>query len=646
MANGMSSLFVGVTGLQSAQTALNTTAHNISNINTEGYTRQQVTFSDTDYMVVNTGQSTTVGTTGLGVTISEVRRVRDEFIDRAYRSENARLGFYDNMEKAVNEVEDLFGEMQGVTYQESLTELYDSVSELRKNPSSTVSRSSLIQYATGFLDRSTSIYQGLKEYQVTLNTEVENYVNTINELGNKIYSLNKSIAAIESAGVEDANDLRDQRDAALDELSEYVKIDYYENSNSEVTVSIESAPFVTIGCVTEMNLRQVEGSTLLIPTWDAYGRDVYQTYGYDNSDNTDMGALKGILIARGVVEVNYESIPVMPSTADYDLTTAEGLAAYNEAYAEYQEAQEYYDAYIEPSPILCALAGLDRLVNGIVESINDVLCPEKELTLTSEMTDDDGNVLQADTYTYSSVDADVLYDRFGNAVEGKDNGDGSYSYSSGEKLYRDELASDAVAYDSVTYKILDMDATDYGMDEDKSVGVEIFKRYNTDRYITRTAEDGTTMYVRNNLNINGYESKYTLGNMEMNGTATQNVATIALSTLQGGEDFAKANELLDLWDVNFASLNPESYAKSNFNTFYNNFISEFATAGNVLDNYTTNQQTMVDSFNNQRLMIEGVSSDEELEKMIKYQQAYNAASRYINVVSEMLEHLVTSLGNA
>ena len=57
-----------------------------------------------------------------------------------------------------------------------------------------------------------------------------------------------------------------------------------------------------------------------------------------------------------------------------------------------------------------------------------------------------------------------------------------------------------------------------------------------------------------------------------------------------------------------------------------------------------NQTTMVDGYNNQRLQSEGVSSDEELEKMIKYQQAYNAASRYVNVVSEMLENLVTSLG--
>ena len=61
--------------------------------------------------------------------------------------------------------------------------------------------------------------------------------------------------------------------------------------------------------------------------------------------------------------------------------------------------------------------------------------------------------------------------------------------------------------------------------------------------------------------------------------------------------------------------------------------------------FVNNQTSMVDGYDNQRLQTSGVSSDEELEKMIKYQHAYNAASRYINVVSEMIEHLVTSLGS-
>ena len=90
-------------------------------------------------------------------------------------------------------------------------------------------------------------------------------------------------------------------------------------------------------------------------------------------------------------------------------------------------------------------------------------------------------------------------------------------------------------------------------------------------------------------------------------------------------------------------LNPENYAKADFNTFYNDYIGEFATMGSVLTKYVNNQTTMVNGYDNQRLQTSGVSSDEELQKMIKYQHAYNAASRYINVVSEMIDILLHHL---
>ena len=164
MANGMASLMVGASGLKTSQTALNTTAHNLSNVNTTGYTRQQITFADSTYVnVFGTGNST--GKCGLGVDVDAISRIRNDFIDKSYRTENARLGYYESQYKAVEEVEDLFGEMQGVTYQTQITNLYNAINELTKNPTSTIARSSLIQNATAFIDRSEAIYAGLKDYQ-------------------------------------------------------------------------------------------------------------------------------------------------------------------------------------------------------------------------------------------------------------------------------------------------------------------------------------------------------------------------------------------------------------------------------------------------------------------------------------------------
>ena len=645
MANGMAGLFIGTTGLKTAQTALNTTAHNLSNINTSGYTRQQVTFSDTQYVRVNTSDKVSSPNYGLGVAVSEVRRIRDKFIDQAYRNENSRLGFYESQYKAIEEIEDQFGEMQGVTYESYLINLYNSVNELAKNPTSTVARSSLIQNATAFIEMSENVYKGLKDYQTTLNTQVKNMVDSINKLGDKIYTLNKKISKIESTGIEDANDLRDERDAAIDELSKYIDITYYENDSKEVIISAEGIPFVTMGELAKMDTRVVEGTNLVIPTWPGYERDVYDlSTEASNVEDTDKGELKGLLIARGNMVVDYTVVPEAPSSSDYDMSTADGRAAYQEAYNKYSKAQEYYNTYIEPSAILSAMAGFDKLVNGIVEKINNILCPEKSEVRNNPYMAADGTEIQADIYTYNSVSQQVLFDRYGREVTGTDNGDGTYSFSSGEKLYM-SFGGTEVPVDSYTYSMLDMDKTGYGMDDDKTVGTELFSRKGTDRYIKTTDDSGKTIYIRNNLNETDYESLYKLGNLQINPEAAQNVGKIPLSTVQGKEDFDRAKELVDAWDEKFASLNPDTYAKSDFMTFYNNFIGEYATLGKALGNYVSNQTTMVDGYDNQRLQSEGVSSDEELEKMIKYQQAYNAASRYVNVVNQMLEHLVTSLGN-
>lgn len=649
MANGMAGLFIGTTGLRTAQIALNATAHNLSNINTEGYTRQQVTFQDTVYMPVKTNDKVTTPVYGLGVGISEVRRIRDTFIDAAYRSENARLGFYESQYQAVNEIEDLFGEMQGVTYQTYLTDLYNSLNELTKNPTSTVARSSLIQTATAFIDKSEAIYEGLTNYQTTLNTEVRNMVATINDLGKKIFDYNKKITAIEAAGIEHANDLRDERDKAVDELSEYMDLDYYEGPNGEIIINAEGVPFVSLNEVAVMDTQYIQGTSLVEPTWPVYDRVVFSAKNLataSNATDTDKGKLKGLILARGNMVVDYTYVAERPDASDYDLTSTAGIDKYNKDYEAYSEKQEYYNTYIYPSQILSAMASFDYLVHGIVTALNDVLCPEITVETSEEIMDANGNAIQADMYYYNNRSESVLYNRFGAEVEGVKNDDGTYTYESGEKLYSNSNGdgSGAIPFDKIEYSFLDMEKTDYGMDSDRTVGVELFSRNNTQRYIKAKDANGEDIYIRNNLNDQKYESYYRLGNISINPKAAQNLALIPLSTKTDKEDLARANELIDTWDVRFGTFNIEEYSKATFNSYYNNFVGKFATWGDILDSYVNNQQNMVTGYDNQRMETMGVSSDEELQKMIKYQHAYNASSRYVNVVSEMLEHLVTSLG--
>lgn len=682
MANGMASLMIGATGLKSAQAGLNTTAHNLSNLNTVGYTRQQLGLQDTQYVKLNNLGSPISSTYGLGVGVSEIRRIRDTFIDKAYRTENSRLGYYDSQYKAVEEIEDQFGEMQGVTYQECLNDLEESLNELNKEPASTVKRASLIQTASALMTRSDAVYNGLVDYQKTLNTDVYNMINKINSLGQTIYSLNKQISKIECTGIEVANDLRDQRDVALDELSGYISMTYHEDDNGEVMVNLETVPFVTATAVTEMSYRTTN-SGLYIPTFPAFSTDVYPDESLYGVTSTDKGELRGLLLARGSVDVDYTDIPVKPDKDDdkyyTTATDANGnetktfnTEKYNSDYAIYEQKQAYYNKYIEPSAILCAIAGVDKLVNGICTTLNEVLCPTISESRTSALTVTSGGEtyeLIPDSYEYTGRSESVLYDASGNEVNGapvtttdaSGNVSTTYSYSSRDKLCTKNVntTTNEVSYNPVTpsaynYSYLDQDNTDYGNDDDHTIGEGVFTKINTEDFVSATDasgnaltdSEGRTILVKNNRNENGFRSDYTLGNIIINPDVSQNLGKLPLTNAKGEDDYDRTQALVDAWNADFDSLNPESYANGNFKTFYNNFTGDFATIGQMLSSFVDYQETMVDGYDDQRQQTEGVSSDEELEKMIKYQQSYNAASRYVNVVSEMLEHLVTSLGNA
>ena len=92
------------------------------------------------------------------------------------------------------------------------------------------------------------------------------------------------------------------------------------------------------------------------------------------------------------------------------------------------------------------------------------------------------------------------------------------------------------------------------------------------------------------------------------------------------------------------TLNPKVHTKTNLANYYNNLVSQVGNTGLVLKGISENQQKTVNETYAARDQVHGVSSDEELSNMIMFQNAYNAASRYINVISEMLDHVISTLG--
>lgn len=144
----MGSLYIGASGLQTSQNALNTVAHNLSNASTTGYTRQQILLNDKSYNTISVNsRAISNQQTGLGVTYAKVRQVRDYFLDQTYRKESGRCAFYEASYDAISEVETLLRELDGKAFKESLDNLWVSIQELAKDPSSPVTQGTLVQCA-------------------------------------------------------------------------------------------------------------------------------------------------------------------------------------------------------------------------------------------------------------------------------------------------------------------------------------------------------------------------------------------------------------------------------------------------------------------------------------------------------------------
>ena len=141
---------------------------------------------------------------------------------------------------------------------------------------------------------------------------------------------------------------------------------------------------------------------------------------------------------------------------------------------------------------------------------------------------------------------------------------------------------------------------------------------------------------------------FTIGEIEVNKKIKDNVSLIPLSDNNNTGDYKHdtAAKLNEVWRKKFSTLDPNTLTKNNFLDYYKDFVAGAANNGQVLRGLTKSQEITVRSVDNQRQQVLGTSSDEELTHMIKFQQAFNAASRYITVIDEMLEHVVTALGHS
>lgn len=237
MSNMLSS---GVSGLLAFQSALDTTSHNISNANTEGYSRQRVELT-TKQPTYSSG-----GYVGNGVDVASVNRIYDDILATQVRSSSSGKSQWDIYSSVTDQVNNLLGDASS-GLSAKLQEFVNAMQSVANSPSSSSERQVLISKAESLVSQLQTYNSRLEELQTQVDSQLDSEATTISGLASSIASLNEQIVSATGQGGNPPNDLLDKRDQLLDELSTHVGISTLKQTDGSVNVFIGSGQALVVG---------------------------------------------------------------------------------------------------------------------------------------------------------------------------------------------------------------------------------------------------------------------------------------------------------------------------------------------------------------------------------------------------------------
>jgi len=522
----MRSTFLGFnaarSGLFSSQRALDITGHNIANANTKGYSRQRLEQGTSISMKLQGGQ----GMLGTGVDTKEIQQIRNEFIDYQLRQESTDLGYWGARAEGLQMLEMIMNEPSDTGITEVMDDFFYAVDTLAKNPgdSDITVRAQVREEAIAFTKTLNHLYNQMEQNVRNIDDEINNTVTEINDLTTGIARLNKQIYTLESDG-SNANDLRDERNVMLDELSLL----------ADVRVSEYTEKIV----------------------------------------GSEQGAGKKMMIEIG-------GRPLLDHDKTYQIQGRETFT-------------DIYDGELEEGEI-----------------------PITQLTWAGreDMTGDLGGELQA----------------LINLRDGESAGEKGYPF------YMKELNKFAQTF---AREVNELHSRGYGL------GSDVLMHDDGAGNMVRAREDGAgyLLFTHNNKDSQElYEEDGDIykhinaRSISISGDIDRDLNKIATS-LDGSQGDASIAEQIGQMRNDrsmFQEGKPEDFLKA--------LIGNLGVDAKEANRNRDNQQSLVGMLDYKRESIQGVSMDEEMSNMIKFQHAYNASARMMTTMDEMLDVVINRLG--
>jgi|SRR3989338_9062055 len=547
--------------LLSQQTAVEVTGHNIANVNTEGYTRQQAIIDAAPPISITPGQI------GTGVRVTEIRRAYDNFLGSQIISETNILGKWNVKEESLNRAEVVFNETTGGGLNKNLSEFWSSWQNLSLNPAGETERQAVLGKGKLLSDTFNKLSADLKRIRDDIDKKIVSTVDEVNQWTSQIAELNKVIHEAEVTG-ENANDLRDKREVTIKKLAEKIDITYYEESNKQIVVyTANGRPLVT-------------------------GQYAFQLQAVTNGENAALH------------DVKWKNVDGTLTDITSDLTGG-NLAGLIEA--RDSNVQQY-------------LKKLDILSATIVREVN-----KKHVT----------------GYGLDKSTGVNFFNNLSVTTKTGDSNTGSATISSGSVSNPQVVAVDnyEVRFTSSTQYTI------YNTTQSASSGTFTFLSGSS---ITFFQQSGITVSISGSASAGDRfiisASEDSSGVMSLNSTVEGNTKKVAAAKSEAAGDGDNALSIADLQGgLTMGGVSGAASGTYTFDDYYNAIVGTVGIDTATAKDSVKQREAVKLQLENRRETISGVSLDEEMTNLIKFQHAYGAAAKLISTVDELLTTLMNTV---
>lgn len=653
-------LNIAYTGLLASNAALNTTSNNIANVQTEGYSRQQVKQQAANPLRV----FQTYGCAGAGVETIAIERVRDEFYDGRYWDNNAKVGEYGQKQYYMTQIENYFDDNgKNAGFKTVFDQLMTTgLQELMKNPNDATAKSQFVGYAGALAEYFNGVAANLQKLQKDVNQEIKLKIDEINSLAGEIANLNKQINTIELTGVK-ANELRDRRTLLLDQLSEVVDVE-----TKEIPITDPNQPDRETGA--NRFIVRIAGGQTLVDDSEYNGLECVARTSYEKVNQTDIdglynvywedgqkfnlynGAMGGAL--RGLIEMRDGNNAEHFTGKIIDTGTTAGGA--NDT-VTLQVSQSYLQDLNK-----CKLSDNGGIINlGNQEFYYD--------SWTYQISYDD-NGEEVHTYTFVLSDQQKNPSRVTNDRVGKVANIGTSITYQGVPYYMSQMNEWVRTFSQKFNDILTS-----GYDSAGNVGVKLFTgdyatddkqyefedAYRYDLYLEKV-EEAKKSYMENDPTLTEDEalelarkntkmtvgvsddSYYQLTAMNFSILSAMELDPKRLANRYDKGDGVEQNDLLE--DIKDLAINKQkmSFRGCSASEFLQCVLSDVALNAQRANTFYQNFKDVAGTIDTQRISISGVDEDEEAVNLVKYQNGYNLASKMIQTLTEIYDRLILETG--